>query len=158
MMTADRYEILLIEDSPSDAHLAQRALANCSVPSNVHHAKDGVEALAMLRREGDYVNLPRPDLIFLDLNMPRKDGRQVLGELRADTDLASIPVVVLTTSADESDIAETYLLGTNSYIVKPVELKDFFNVVEQTQSYWFRTCVLPQKHSRVAGIKDSDEI
>ena len=138
-------EILLIEDSPSDAHLAQRALANCSIECNVRHAKDGVEALSMLRREGDFCDYPRPDLIFLDLNMPRKDGRQVLGELRNDVGLASIPVVVLTTSSDDSDIAETYRLGTNSYIVKPVELQQFFDVVEETQQYWFRTCELPPK-------------
>lgn len=141
-------EILLIEDSPSDAHLAQRALANCSINCNVSHAKDGVEALEMLRREGDYFDYPRPDLIFLDLNMPRKDGRQVLEELRNDEALSSIPVVVLTTSSDDIDIQETYRLGTNSYIVKPVELQRFFDVVEETQKYWFRTCVLPQKNDK----------
>lgn len=145
MIQSNQCEILLIEDSPSDAHLAQRALANCSIQCNVSHAKDGVEALAMLRQEGDYADIPRPDLIFLDLNMPRKDGRQVLGELRADADLGTIPVVVLTTSADDVDIADTYRLGTNSYIIKPVELKDFFTVVEETQQYWFRTCSLPPK-------------
>lgn len=146
MIQNDQCEILLIEDSPSDAHLAQRALANCSISCNVSHAKDGVEALAMLRREGEYAESPRPDLIFLDLNMPRKDGRQVLGELRADASLGSIPVVVLTTSADDADIAETYRLGTNSYIVKPVELQEFYSVVEQTQRYWFRTCSLPPRN------------
>jgi CheY-like chemotaxis protein len=145
MVKHELCEILLIEDSPSDAHLAQRAFASCSIPCNVSHAKDGVEALAMLRKEGDYAQVPRPDLIFLDLNMPRKDGRQVLCELRADANLGSIPVVVLTTSADDDDIADTYRLGSNSYIVKPVELKDFFTVVEETQQYWFRTCSLPPR-------------
>lgn len=145
MVQNDQCEILLVEDSPSDAHLAQRALASSSIPCRVHHAKDGVEALAMLRREGTYTDFPRPDLIFLDLNMPRKDGRQFLGELRADGKLASIPVVVLTTSADDTDISDTYRLGTNSYIVKPVELKDFFSVVEIAQQYWFRTCSLPSR-------------
>ena len=149
MVQNDPIEILLIEDSPSDAHLAQRALANCSIECNVSHAKDGVEALAMLRQEGDFSDYPRPDLIFLDLNMPRKDGRQVLGELRDDAALGSIPVVVLTTSSDDTDIAETYRLGTNSYIVKPVELQQFFDVVEETQQYWFRTCALPPKGGEV---------
>jgi len=136
-------EILLIEDSPSDAHLALRALAESSFPANVHHAKDGVEAMAMLRREDPFTQCPRPDLIFLDLNLPRKDGRQVLDEIRTDLELVRIPVIVLSTSADAGDILDAYRLGSNSYIVKPVDVKEFFAVVESTQQYWFHTCQLP---------------
>ena len=137
--------ILLVEDSAAQAVLTQRALTDSSYDSDVSHARDGVEALAMLRREGEYSDFERPDLIFLDLNMPRKDGRQVLGELREDEDLVSIPVVVLTTSEDEDDIREAFRLGTNSYIVKPVELKKFFTVLEETQHYWFDISVLPTR-------------
>ena len=136
-------EILLVEDSPSDAILAQRAIEASSFKGGVRHARDGVEALAMLRREGEFADCPRPALILLDLNMPRKDGRQVLQELREDDDLRSIPVIMLTTSADERDIADSYHLGSNSYIVKPVELQQFYDIVEQTQLYWFHTCRLP---------------
>ncbi len=143
-MIQDRHhDILLVEDSPSDALLAMRALLESSFDSRVLHAKDGVEALAMLRREGSHVDCPRPDLILLDLNMPRKDGRQVLTELRSDSDLRTIPVVVLSTSAADSDINDSYRLGSNSYIVKPVELNEFFNLMEKAQDYWFRTCALP---------------
>ncbi|APZ93457.1 response regulator [Fuerstiella marisgermanici] len=144
-MTQDRcHEILLVEDSPSDAMLAMQGLSESSFASRVSHAKDGVEALAMLRREDPHSDCPRPDLIFLDLNMPRKDGRQVLNELRRDSDLTKIPVVVLSTSADETDIHDCYGLGSNSYIVKPVELQDFFHALERTQDYWFRTCAMPR--------------
>ena len=141
------HEILLVEDSASDADLAIRALAESPFESNVSHAKDGVEALAMLRGEGDFATCPRPDLILLDLNMPRKDGRQVLEELRTDSNLTAIPVVVLSTSSREEDIVETYDLGSNSYIVKPVEIQDFFSVIEVTQKYWFRVCALPGRNS-----------
>ena len=137
--------ILLVEDSAAQAVLTRRALTDSSYNSEVTHARDGVEALAMLRREGKYADFERPDLIFLDLNMPRKDGRQVLGEMREDQDLVSIPVVVLTTSEDDDDIREAFRLGTNSYIVKPVELKKFFTVVEETQHYWFGISVLPTR-------------
>lgn len=142
------HQILLIEDSPSDAHLAQRALAESRFSSSVQHAKDGVEAMAILRREGPFAASPRPDLIFLDLNLPRKDGRQVLGELRADKNLGGIPVIVLSTSADAGDIADAYRLGGNSYIVKPVDVREFFAVVETAQTYWFETCRLPSSQAR----------
>ncbi len=139
------FRILLVEDSPSDAELAKLAFANSSFKSHVSHARDGVEALAMLRREGEFSSWQRPDLIFLDLNMPRKDGRQVLGELRMDANLGYIPVIVMTTSSDEGDVLDCYRLGTNSYIVKPVELQEFFRLIEDTQHYWCRTCVLPSR-------------
>ena len=143
MIQKHQHEILLVEDSPSDAMLAMRALLESSFNSRVNHAKDGVEALAMLRGELPHDDCPRPDLILLDLNMPRKDGRQVLDELRRDADLSTIPVVVLSTSAQDSDIYDCYQLGSNSFIVKPVELQDFFRVMEKTQDYWFRMCALP---------------
>lgn len=143
MIQNGKHEILLIEDSPSDAHLALRALAESSFESNVCHAQDGVEAMAMLRKEGAHSDCPRPDLILLDLNMPKKDGRQVLGEIRDDAELRCIPVVVLTTSADDQDVVDAYRLGSNSYIVKPVDVRAFFNVVEKTQNYWFATSRLP---------------
>ena len=143
MTQSHRREILLVEDSPSDAILAQRAIEASSFDGCVRHARDGIEALAMLRREGRFVDCPRPALILLDLNMPRKDGRQVLQEIREDDNLRSIPVVMLTTSTDERDIADSYYLGSNSYIVKPVELQQFYDIVEQTQRYWFHICRLP---------------
>lgn len=143
MQNTTNHAILLVEDSPSDAHLAQRAFAESRYASHVSHARDGVEAMEMLRREGPHANFRRPDLILLDLNMPRKDGRQVLIELKQDEQLRRIPVVVLTTSADDQDVAEAYRLGSNSYIVKPVDLKAFFQLVEHTEQYWFDTCRLP---------------
>ncbi len=138
-------EILLVEDSPSDAHLTQRALLESSFQCNVFHAQDGIEAMAMLRQEGAHAKCPRPDLILLDLNMPRKDGRQVLEELSQDEQLKRIPVIVLTTSADDGDISDAYKLGSNSYIVKPVDVKALFDVVENAQRYWFDTCRLPDR-------------
>lgn len=145
MMQNSQFQILLVEDSPSDAHLALRALSESSFECNVCHANDGIEAMAMLRREGTHVDCPRPDLILLDLNMPRKDGRQVLEELKQDPELRRIPVVVLTTSSSDDDVADAYRLGSNSYIVKPVDVKAFFDVVENAQRYWFDTCRLPER-------------
>lgn len=136
-------QILLVEDSPSDAHLAMRAFSQSTFRSTVNHAKDGSEALAMLRREGEFYQCPRPDLIFLDLNMPRVNGRQVLDELRVDPDLGLIPIVVLSTSTDDADVLDAYRLGSNSYVVKPVDLNEFFTVIEAVQAYWFRFCALP---------------
>ncbi|MEO2015735.1 MAG: response regulator [Fuerstiella sp.] len=136
-------QILLVEDSPSDAHLAMRAFAQSTFASTVNHAKDGSEALAMLRREGTFHECPRPDLIFLDLNMPRVNGKQVLDELRVDPDLSLIPIVVLSTSTDDTDVRDAYRLGTNSYVVKPVDLNEFFRAIEAVQSYWFQLCALP---------------
>jgi chemotaxis family two-component system response regulator Rcp1 len=142
-------QILLVEDSPSDAHLAMRAFSKSTFPSTVNHAKDGADALAMLRREGDSHECPRPDLIFLDLNMPRVNGRQVLNEIRVDPEqklklkLKLIPIVVLSTSTDNADILGAYRLGTNSYVVKPVDLNEFFRVIEAVQNYWFKFCALP---------------
>ena len=141
------YQILLVEDSLPDAHLAQRAFRESSFESVVVHAQDGEQALAMLQNEGDYADQTRPDLVLLDLNLPGINGRQVLNRIRSDENLKSIPVVILSTSSHEDDVAESYRLGGNSYVVKPVELSDFFNVIERTQHYWFRVCTLPASRS-----------
>ena len=143
MIQKNSRQILLVEDSPTDAHLAMRAFSQSTYESTVSHAKDGSEALAMLRREGSFHECPRPDLIFLDLNMPRVNGRQVLDELRVDPDLGLIPIVVLSTSTDDADVVDAYRLGTNSYVVKPVDLNEFFRVIEAVQGYWFDFCALP---------------
>ena len=145
MVQNENRDILLVEDSLTDAQLAIRAFSKCSVTSNIYHARDGVEAMAMLRREGEYVEQPRPDLIFLDLNMPRLDGRQVLDQIRNDPNLLPIPVVVLSTSGSDDDISDAYQLGCNSYVVKPVDLSEFFQVIESVQSYWFQICALPEE-------------
>jgi len=142
--TLREMRILLVEDSPTDADLARRALERGDVTSQVMHARNGEQALEMLQRAGEFVDCPRPDLVLLDLNMPRIDGRQVLREIRGDESLKSMPVIVMTTSADERDIEAVYALGGNSYVVKPVDLDQFFAVVECMQQYWFRVASLPQ--------------
>ncbi len=135
--------ILLVEDSPTDADLARRALERGEVRTRVLHAVNGEQALEMLQRAGRFADCPRPHLVLLDLNMPRIDGRQVLREIRRDESLRTLPVIVMTTSADERDIAAVYALGGNSYVVKPVDLDQFFAVVECIQQYWFRVASLP---------------
>ena len=125
-------EILLVEDSPTDADLTREAFKEGKVENNLHHVADGVEAMAFLRRERQYSDAPRPDLILLDLNMPRKDGREVLSEIRADANLKDLVVVVLTTSNQDVDVIEAYGLNTNAYIRKPVDLDQFFDVIKAT--------------------------
>lgn len=122
-------DILLVEDSPGDVRLTMEALADAKISNNIVVASDGLEALEVLRREGQHMNAPRPDLILLDLNMPRMDGRELLAIIKADADLRTIPVVVLTTSQSETDILETYDLRANCYISKPVDLDQFLVVV-----------------------------
>jgi CheY-like chemotaxis protein len=129
-------EILLVEDNPGDIRLTQEALRESKVLNNLAVAKNGVEALQMLRREEPYVSQPRPDLILLDLNLPRKDGREVLMEIKADPLLRRIPVVVLTTSEAEGDVLRAYDLGANCYIVKPVDLDQFITVVQTIEGFW----------------------
>lgn len=136
-------EILLVEDSVTDAELAIKALERGKLANNVHHVKDGVEALDFLLRRDPYPNAPRPDLILLDLNMPRMDGREVLKEVKSNNSLKTIPVVVLTTSDEESDISRAYGLSSNAYIVKPVDLRKFFTVVSDIQNFWFQVVTLP---------------
>ncbi|MCA1993009.1 MAG: response regulator [Coleofasciculus sp. S288] len=136
-------EILLVEDSPSDADLTVEALSDGKVLNNLHWVEDGVDALAFLRRQGKYSNSPRPDLILLDLNLPKKDGREVLAEIKADPQLKLIPVVVLTTSAAERDILKTYELNANCYVTKPIDLEQFICVVKLIEKFWLAVVKLP---------------
>lgn len=143
-MSAGRaIEILLIEDNPGDVRLTMEALRDARVHNQVHVARDGVEALAFLGHEGPYQSVPRPDLILLDLNLPRKDGREVLAVIKGDPALRRIPVVVLTTSQDEQDILASYDLHANSYIVKPVDLDQFISIVKSIEGFWFEIVKLP---------------
>jgi two-component system, chemotaxis family, response regulator Rcp1 len=136
-------EILLVEDSPGDVKLTEEALRDADVPNNLHVARDGEEALRFLRREGDFKDRPRPDLILLDLNMPRMDGREVLARLKADEELKRIPVIILTTSQSEDDIAEAYNLAANCYVAKPVDLDEFLDVVRAIDDFWLTLVKLP---------------
>jgi CheY-like chemotaxis protein len=138
-------EILLVEDSPTDALLAKEALKFSKVCNNLHTVMDGVDAMAFLRKEGEYANVPRPDIILLDLNMPRMDGREVLKEIKADDDLKFIPVVVLTTSMDEIDVLKAYGLHANCYIVKPVDFEKFADIVRTIEVFWLVVVTLPAK-------------
>lgn len=144
---ANSVNILLVEDSPSDADLTQQALIEGKIDNNLHRVKDGVEALAFLRREGEYAQAPRPDLILLDLNLPKKSGLEVLREIRADPTLHSLVVVILTASHEERDIIEAYGLNTNAYITKPVDFDQFAQVVKQIDTFFFRVMTLPPNGS-----------
>ena len=136
-------EILLVEDNPGDVRLTKEALKEGKVYSNLHWVKDGVEAMEYLRREGKYSSVPRPDIILLDLNLPRKDGREVLEEIKRDEKLKRIPVVVLTTSKAEEDVLRTYNLHANCYVTKPVDLEKFMVVVKTIDSFWLTVVTLP---------------
>jgi two-component system response regulator len=138
-------EILLVEDSPSDAALTQEALENGKITNNLHRVADGVEAMEFLRREGRFADAPRPDLIMLDLNLPRKDGREVLRELKGDPSLRIIPVIVLTTSRSDKDVLESYHLNANCYITKPVDFQQFIDVVKSVENFWLSVVTLPPK-------------
>jgi CheY-like chemotaxis protein len=137
-------EILLVEDNPGDVRLTQEAFKEGKVNNSLNVAGDGVEALAFLRQEGKYANVPRPDVILLDLNLPKKDGREVLAEIKDDPDLRRIPVVVLTTSQAEQDILKSYNLHANCYITKPVDLERFITVVKSIETFWLSVVKLPQ--------------
>jgi len=136
-------EILLVEDNPGDVRLTQEALKEGKVRNNVSVAHNGEEALARLRREGQFAKEPRPDVILLDLNLPRKDGREVLAEIKADPNLKRIPVVVLTTSQAEQDILKTYNLHANCYVAKPVDLDRFIEIVKSIEDFWLTIVKLP---------------
>jgi CheY-like chemotaxis protein len=136
-------EILLVDDDPGDVRLTVEALKQTKMHTNLSFARDGFEALAILRRQGKFAAAPCPDIILLDLNMPRKDGREVLGEIKEDPDLKHIPVVVLTTSADEEDILRSYNLHANCYVTKPVDLRQFMKVVSSIEDFWFTVVKLP---------------
>ena len=136
-------EILLVEDNPGDVRLTREALKEGKVYSNLHTVKDGVEAMEFLRRQGRYSSVPRPDIILLDLNLPKKDGREVLQEIKTDDVLKRIPVVVLTTSKAEEDVLRTYNLHANCYVTKPVDLEKFIIVVKSIDVFWLTVVTLP---------------
>ena len=138
-------EVLLVEDSPGDVRLTREAFKDAKVHINLHVASDGAEAMAFLGREGEHANAPRPDLILLDLNLPKKDGREVLAELKESPVLKSIPVVILTTSTSETDIEGSYQHHANCYITKPVDLEGFLKVVRSIDSFWLSVVKLPRK-------------
>ena len=135
--------ILLVEDNPGDSDLAREALDSSKLNNNLQVVDDGEKAMAFLRREGPYAKAPRPDLILLDLNLPKKDGRQVLAEIKSDEDLKRIPVVILTTSQAEEDVLKSYNLHANCYITKPIDLNQFLHVVRSIEDFWLTIVVLP---------------
>ena len=138
------YEILVVEDNPGDARLLQEALNEGSIRNSMNVVEDGEQALLYLNQLGKFCQAPRPDLIFLDLNLPRKDGREVLAEIKADTKLKQIPIVILTTSDAEQDVIRAYNLHANCYVRKPVDLEAFFSTVKACQSYWLGMVRLPK--------------
>ncbi|WP_233735750.1 response regulator [Halonotius aquaticus] len=138
-------EILLAEDNPGDVMLTRKALEQGKLANNLHVTTDGVDALEFLRQDGEYEDAPRPDLILLDLNMPRKDGQEVLEELRADDELRRIPVVVLTSSESEEDIVRSYELNANAYLTKPVDFDGFVEIVNRLENFWFQVVKFPEK-------------
>lgn len=139
-------EILLVDDNPGDVRLTREALSENKVSNNLHVATDGAEALAFLNREGQYADAPRPDLILLDLNLPKKNGREVLAEVKNHPNLRRIPVVILTTSSEEKDILATYNLHANCYITKPVDLNCFMEVIRSIEGFWLSIVKLPTEH------------
>ena len=139
------FEVLLVEDSPGDVRLTREAFKDAKVHINLHVAYDGAEAMAFLKREGAHADAPRPDLILLDLNLPKKSGREVLEEIKEDPVLMSIPVVILTTSASEQDILRSYLLHANCFITKPVDLDGFLKVVKSIDNFWLSIVKLPHE-------------
>jgi chemotaxis family two-component system response regulator Rcp1 len=136
-------EILLVEDSPGDARLTREAFKDSKVLNNLHLVKDGVEAMDFLRKEGQHADAIRPDLILLDLNLPKKNGMEVLAEIKADPNLKRIPVIILTVSKAEEDILRSYNLHANCYITKPIELSKFFEAVKGIEDFWLAIVKLP---------------
>ena len=136
-------EVLLVEDDPGDVLLTREAFEDHKLRNNLHVVNNGVDAMTFLRREGEHIDAPTPDLILLDLNLPRKDGREVLEELKSDQTLSRIPVIVLTTSAAESDILHSYDLQANCFITKPLDLDEYFSVVRSIEDFWLTTARLP---------------
>lgn len=138
-------EILLVEDNPADVQLTIEALKDAKVQNHLSVAEDGVQAMEFLRREGKFADAPRPDLILLDLNMPRKNGREVLNEIKLDENLKTIPVVVLTTSEAEQDIIKSYRLNANCYVTKPVDFFQFMKVIKAIEDFWLCIVQLPPR-------------
>ena len=143
-MSSDPFEILLVEDNPGDVELTREALHDSKVHMHLNVVNDGVEALAFLRREEQYAGAPRPDLILLDLNLPKKDGRAVLAEIKQDRTLRHIPVVILTSSQAEQDILRAYDLHANCYVTKPVDFDQFITIVRSIEQFWFTVVKLPR--------------
>lgn len=139
----DMIDILLVEDNPGDARLAKRALERSKIRNQLHIVQDGVQAMAFLKRQGAYTAAPRPDVILLDLNLPKKDGREVLAEIKDDVHLRRIPVVILTSSEAEQDIVRSYDLHANAYISKPLDLEQFVAVVQSIENFWLTIVKLP---------------
>ncbi len=136
-------DILLVEDNEGDARLAIEAMRDSKIRNKLHHVSDGEEAMAFLRKEGKYEKAPRPDLVLLDLNLPKKDGRQVLAEIKNDDELKRIPVVILTVSSAEEDILKSYNLHANCFITKPIDLSQFMKVVRSVEDFWLTIVKLP---------------
>jgi len=148
-MTVERNEpidILLVEDNPGDERLTREALKEGKVYNNLYWARDGIEALDFLKRRGKHAAAPRPDIILLDLNLPKKDGREVLSEIKRDEELKRIPIVILTTSKAEEDVMRTYNLHANCYVTKPVDLEKFIVVVKSIDAFWLTVVTLPNGH------------
>jgi len=145
MNLAKQVEILLIEDNPGDVRLTQECLKRSKVANHLNIVEDGVEALHFLHREGEFSKAPRPHLILLDLNLPRKDGREILAEIKSDNDLKRIPVIVLTSSDADSDIVKAYDLHANCYITKPIIFEDFIRIITSIETFWLSTVRLPEK-------------
>jgi len=142
-IAAKSIDILLVEDNPGDVRLTIETLKNAKVRNKLHVARDGIEAMSFLHQEGQFSNMPRPDLILLDLNLPKKDGREMLSDLKTDPDLRRIPVVILTTSQAEEDILRSYDLHANCYITKPIDLHQFAIVVRSIENFWLTIVTLP---------------
>ena len=136
-------EILLVEDSPSDANLTIREFSKAKIANNLHWVEDGDTAMEYLRKQGEFTDAPRPDLILLDLNLPGMDGREVLEEVKSDPELKRIPVVILTTSNDEQDVLRSYNLNANCYVTKPIDIEQFINVVQLIKDFWLAAVLLP---------------
>jgi CheY-like chemotaxis protein len=136
-------DILMVEDNEGDARLAREAMRDSKIKNTMHHVRDGDEAMAFLHKEGKYADAPRPDLVLLDLNLPRKSGQEVLAEMKADADLKRIPVVILTVSSDEADVRKTYNSHANCYITKPLDLMQFMKVVQSIEDFWLTIVKLP---------------
>jgi len=142
----ERIRILLVEDNPADVELAKENLATCKIIHDLYTVGDGVEAMEFLRRRGKHASAPVPDLFLLDLNMPRKDGREVLSEMKADPALRLIPVVILTSSTAERDVVKSYDLQASAYVIKPVDLKGFGEIVRAIEGFWFAVVKYPPKN------------
>jgi two-component system response regulator len=146
VMDLHMIEILLVEDNPGDADLARESLVACKIKNNLHVVNDGEKAMLFLRKEPPYGNVPRPDIVLLDLNLPRKDGREVLAEIKQDDNLKRIPVVILTSSQADEDILKSYNLHANCYITKPLDFSQFTKVVQSIQDFWLTIVKLPDGH------------